>query len=133
MFMEREALATLRARPEATSGVRDGSSEEEIAQPLARGLATDLADRVRQRDLLRARFDAVLRVAARGDAARTHQRLEALVGDVAAHRVQVREQGLADGGRADEVVPPPHLRTDLEAAPAGDALVQAVHEFLDVG
>src|SRR5262245_6512352 len=128
MFMEEG-----RPYPAGTARSNIVSAEEEITQPLTRRLPPDLADRVRQGNLLRARLDTVLRVAAGGDAARAHERLEALGGDVAADGVQVGEQRLTDGRGADEVVAARHLRADLETAAAGDALIEPVHELLEIG
>src|SRR5262245_4460412 len=106
------------------------SARKQVAQPLERRLTPDLADRVGQRNLLRARLDAVLRVAAVRDAARLHERRESLVRAHLAGRIHVEEERLPDRRGADEAAVTPHLRADLEAATARDALVEAVHELL---
>src|SRR5262245_37876262 len=109
------------------------STREDVAQPLHRRLPSDLADRVRQRDLLRAHLDAVLRVAAVGDAAGFHQDREALLRVHRARRVEVHEQRLPDDRRADEAAVAVHLRADLETERARDAAVERVAELLQLG
>src|SRR5262245_47407827 len=90
------------------------STREDVAQPAERRLPSDLADRVRQRNLLRANLDAVLRVAAVGDAAGSHEDCEPLVRVHRARRVEVHQQRLPDDRRADEAAIAVHLRADLE-------------------
>src|SRR5262245_20920797 len=102
------------------------SAPQKVTEPFARRLPSDLRDRVGQRDLLGTCLDAVLRVAAVRDAARPHERVEALVAVERAGRVEVHQQRLPDGRGADEATAPPHLRADLETEPARDAAIERV-------
>src|SRR6185295_3208796 len=106
---------------------------EDVLEPFHGGLPSDLCDGVGQRNFLRADLDAVLRVAALGDAARLHEDLEALVLVQRARRVRVEEERLTDRRGTDEVVVALDLRAHLEATAARDALIQAVHELLHLG
>src|SRR5437660_458270 len=68
------------------------SSYEDVLDPLDGGLAADLADRVRERNVLGTRLDAVLGVAAGGDTAGTHEGVETLVRVQLARRMEVHEE-----------------------------------------
>src|SRR5207248_3113122 len=98
-------------------------------QPLRR-IARDCRDRIDEGDLLRTNFDAVLRLAAIGDAAFAHHGLEALVFVHRPGRVQVVEAHEVQRERADERRGVVVLRTRLEAAAARHAARERVALFL---
>lgn len=82
----------------------------------------ELGEVGRQLDVFRAGADAVLAVAAAGDAAFLHQCLQAFRLVVLAKRVDVEEIRLDDRGRADEVGLRADVRASFHAAAAGHAM-----------
>src|SRR5205085_5664879 len=93
---------------------------EPAEQAVEHGLAVLLVDGFGEGDGHRARLDAVLRVAAVGDAVVAHDGRESLVARHLAGGVHVHQAHLGDGLRAD-VVAVAVLRAGLEAAAAGHA------------
>src|SRR4029077_2083906 len=126
-----DALAIPRRRSEATSD--RPSPEEQVPEPLPRRLPPDLGDRVGQRNLLRTHLDAVLGVAAVGDAAGAHEDVQALVLVHRAGRMEVHQERLADARRPAEAAAAVDLRADFEAERARDAAIERVAELLEIG
>src|SRR5690606_37994715 len=75
---------------------------EELGDGVEGGGAAHGADGFGEGDVLGADLDAVLGVAAVGDAAGAHEGFEAFICEAFAGLVEVEEAGLADGGSADE-------------------------------
>src|SRR5467141_2609057 len=103
---------------------------EEVPQRLERGLARHLRDAGGERDALRAGLHAVRGLAAIVDAARKHERMQALGGVHLPGGMVVVEPRLRDGRRPDERRRLAHLRADFQAAPAGHAGGEDVVDLL---
>src|ERR1700674_2879617 len=80
---------------------------------------------------LGASLHAVLRVGAFLDAAGSHERAEPFALIHCARRVHIEKAHLADDGRAYELIMAIHLRADLEAVPASDAIRKRIAFFLN--
>src|SRR5438552_3826268 len=96
-------------------------SPEDVAEEFLRRLPAGVADGARQRDLLRADDDAVLRVAAVDDTADAHELGGALLFRERTGWVEVLQDRLADRGGTDERRVVVVLRARLEAAAARHA------------
>src|SRR5260370_9648518 len=96
-------------------------------------LTLDFSDGLSKRDPLRARVHAVLRVGAFLDAAGSHDRREPLALIHRSRGVHIKKAHLADNGRADELIILVHLRANLEAVSAGNAIRKRIAFFLNFG
>ena len=95
-------------------------------------VAIDLSDRHREGNAFRADLDAVLRVAATGDAFFRTQEIKAVIRQRLTNRMEIEEQGLSDGGRADERRFFIDLRAGFEATAAAHASGKRVAKLADM-
>src|SRR6266849_10245534 len=78
-------------------------------------------------------MDAVLSVGAFLNAARAHESRKALVLIHRSRGVHIEKPHLADDRRAHELIMLIHLRTNLQAVPATDAVRKRIALFLNFG
>src|SRR5258707_343998 len=96
-------------------------------------VAVHFRDGLGQGNALGTSVDAVLRVGTFRNAARTHESRKALALIHRSRGVHIEKAHLADDGRAHELIMLVHLRTNLEAVPARDAIRKRIAPFLNFG
>src|SRR5215472_15986433 len=103
---------------------RSSSSSENVPQPFQSNLPAHGANRMSHRNSFWTDFNAVLCIPAICDPPDSHQRLQTLVLVHGAGRMLSHQVNLTDHRRAHEIRMRIHLRTGVEATPAGHAALK---------
>src|SRR5689334_25174019 len=108
-------------------------SSEQVADGLLHHFAADFGDGAGERNVFRAGFHAILRVATFLDATIAHQRGQALALQSSAGGVGVKQPDLRNGRSANEAGALIELRTYFHAAATRDATGERISELLRFG